>query len=100
MARKFSLTGLVIFVTAGSVTQIWFALALALAFLVATVYFIPFQSSRNHHYSMLASMCVVVTLMLVSPVRSEPGTARVRAHFGCALVPSSRSCIHDPQLNL
>ena len=51
--------------------QVWFSLAIATCFLMATIYYMPFHSSRNYNFAVLAHMCILVTLLLALSIKTD-----------------------------
>jgi len=64
LSRKLVLTGAVLFIKPGYVTQIWFTIMLALVFLLIMTYFTPFKDPRIDAIAFTSQLCTVLTLIV------------------------------------
>ena len=69
--RKTLLTGILVYLDPGTLTQIWLSSLLCLAFLLATTLWTPFVHFRSDVFSMIASLCTLLTLLLTLAKRAE-----------------------------
>ena len=62
LLRKLCLTGLVVFVEPGTVTQAFFALISALFFLLMVMRYLPYEEDALDRLAFFAQLCTTATL--------------------------------------
>ena len=93
MLRKVTVTGLLMFVSKGSMFQLVVGILLCLVFLFASAWFQPFESDLANAFKATTEVCLVVTLSLcvmakvdlsvediVSPMRSPHRRTLLLSH--------------------
>ena len=63
LLRKLLLTGVVVFVVPGSVTQIWFAIIVSLVSLLTMTFFTPYANAQVDAISWVAQTCTLFSLL-------------------------------------
>ena len=63
LLRKLLLTGVVVFVVPGSVTQIWFAIVVSLVSLLTMTFFTPYANAQIDAISWVAQTCTLFSLL-------------------------------------
>lgn len=71
VSRKLVLSGLIIFIAPGTVSQVWFALMASMFFLLLATFFMPYASQSINLFSTLSQLCTTLTLLTILSVRLE-----------------------------
>jgi len=72
LSRKLVLTGAIMFMSPGFVTQIWFAILLSTVFLLGMAKYTPFLNARVDFIAFTAQLCTVLTLIISLGIDSTP----------------------------
>ena len=71
LMRKMTLTGGLIFIRPGTVSQIWVSMMLAMLFMIAATFFTPYRDGRISFLSISCQFCTFLTLLCILALRTK-----------------------------
>ena len=71
LIRKAVLTGGLIFIRPGTVSQIWASLLIAMIFLLAVTFFTPYRDFRDTFVTTVCQLCTFLTLLCILALRTN-----------------------------
>ena len=71
LARKLSISGLLIFISPRTVTQIWSSLLVCMLFLLLQTFFMPFEADLDDYVATTGQLCTMMTLLLVLAIKTN-----------------------------